>query len=236
MRLKRVIFDLDHTLWDFDKNSEETLSELFEKHSLAVELNTSEAQFKAAYRKINAQLWNRYNKRQVTKEALRIERFNLLFKRFNKVIPHLVEILDEEYIARCPMKPHIFPDALFVLEKLSNYYPIDIITNGFAETQKRKLDHSGIGKFISELTTSESCGYTKPHPKIFQYHLEKVKSSAAECIMIGDNPVTDIRGAASVGMKSVLFNPQKKGELLNAKYDFMISELIQLLTIMEVEP
>ena len=33
-KYKHIFFDLDNTLWDFDKNSAETLHELFHKHNL----------------------------------------------------------------------------------------------------------------------------------------------------------------------------------------------------------
>ena len=72
--IKHIFFDLDHTLWDFDRNSSETLTELYHQLSLSSEI-TDLAEFIEVYRGINAKYWDLYNHGKVTKLQVRTERF-----------------------------------------------------------------------------------------------------------------------------------------------------------------
>ena len=62
MSYTHLFFDLDHTLWDFEKNSRITLVELFEeKHLDRLGVPDFDA-FYTAYKEENDLLWARYRK------------------------------------------------------------------------------------------------------------------------------------------------------------------------------
>ena len=110
-RYKHLLFDLDHTLWDFEANSRATLTELFYEYALDQALGCKLAPMLDEYHKINAYLWGKYNQRKITKEALRDTRFNMLFDEFGYKNPELATTLDEVYIQRCPEKSALMPGA-----------------------------------------------------------------------------------------------------------------------------
>jgi putative hydrolase of the HAD superfamily len=203
-----IFFDLDLTLWDFNKNSKEVLTELFselkitEKHSLDFD------EFHRVYLQVNEQLWNEYRKNNVSKEELRNKRFKETFKSFNVSDSEIEQAMSEEYIKRSPFKKHLFPYAKEVLEYLSGKYQLHIITNGFEEVQHIKLESCEIKHYFKNIITSESAGHKKPHPGIFHYSLYRAKSKPGKSIMVGDHLEIDILGAKNAGLDQVFFNPE----------------------------
>lgn len=113
----------------------------------------------------------------------------------------------EEYLRLCPTKPHVFPYCNDVLRYLQENYMLHILTNGFADVQAIKLKSAGLTEFFVEVITPDATGHKKPSREIFEYMLEKVKARDEDCIMIGDNLETDIKGARNAGIDSVFFNP-----------------------------
>lgn len=201
-----LFFDLDHTLWDFDKNSEETLTELFFELELDRLLCIKVASFLKSYAKVNRNMWSSYNSKNITKDQMREQRFSLVFRDFGIVNTELALQVNDEYLKRCPTKPHLLPGTIELLEHVSDNYSCHVITNGFEETQHRKLSHSGLSKYFEKVFTSESTGFTKPDRRIFHRALDDTGASPANTLMIGDNLSTDIRGAKSMKIDQVYCN------------------------------
>ncbi len=227
-----ILFDLDHTLWDFEKNSHETLIELFNNYQLKKTLNCSFEKFYKQYKKVNASIWISYNQKLINKETLRKERFNQILLHFRLNDPTLAIKLENDYINTCPKKTHLIPETIETLQYLCSKYTIHILTNGFKETQETKIKYSGIQKHINSMTTSECCGITKPSPSFFKYHLKKINAFPIQCIMIGDNPNTDIRGARASNIDSILFDPLQQPKSLKIKCTHLITHLSQLKKIL----
>ncbi|MDA7803692.1 YjjG family noncanonical pyrimidine nucleotidase [Crocinitomix sp.] len=207
--IKHIFFDLDHTLWDFDKNSSEALSELFFELALNEEIENL-TEFIAIYQRINAKYWNLYNHGKVTKEQVRNDRFIETLNHFE--VRNAVErskILGTRYIETSPHKTHLFPDAHETLTYLQSKYKLHIITNGFSEVQHIKLHNTKLKDYFDMILCTEEVGVNKPHPLVFETALAKTKAKSFESIMIGDNPETDILGAKNCGFSTVLFNPNK---------------------------
>ena len=74
MKYKHIFFDLDHTLWDFNANAEESLSELYNFFNLESKAVAPFTQFYSAYLNHNAILWNRYEKGFITTDELKWRR------------------------------------------------------------------------------------------------------------------------------------------------------------------
>src|SRR5688572_14084435 len=213
-KYKAVFFDLDHTLWDFELNSLETLKELYEIYLLESKGVSDINFFIETYRRINFQLWDDYDKNLINKEQLRSNRFLQTLKKFNINDQVLAEKLAVDYLRICPDKKNVFPGTAELLEELDKKYSLHIITNGFAEVQHRKLKNSGIIHYFDKIHISEHIGYKKPQPEIFHYAVMEAEAVHEQCIMIGDNLETDITGAINAGIDHVLFNP---GELCQDK-------------------
>lgn len=206
-KYKHILFDLDHTLWDFEKNSKETLIELFQSYELSSLGSFTCEQFCDTFQLVNNQLWHLYNKGEYDQEKLRNERFKLILTQLG-VKEVLVPVgIADEYLRLCPTKPHIFPYALDVLKYLQDHYILHILTNGFSDVQAVKLKSAGLTDFFVEVVTSDTIGYKKPSREIFEYLLKKIGAHSSECIMIGDNLETDIKGARNAAIDCIFFNP-----------------------------
>ena len=208
--IKHIFFDLDHTIWDFDKNAEETLMELYQHYKLAELGLSSAADFILNYTVNNHALWADYHLGKITKELLRAERFRRTFIQMG-ILPELVPIqFEEDYVRMSPTKTNLFEGSLKVLEYLQQRYELHIITNGFKETTITKMSLSGLNPYFNNVIISEDVGYNKPHPAVFQYALDKAKAGLHESIMIGDSLEADIYGAQNFGMQAIFFNPMRK--------------------------
>ncbi len=209
-KYKSVFFDLDHTLWDFEKNSIETLEELYDLHNLEQHGVSGKSDFIREYTSVNKSMWDQYHRNEINKETLRAGRFNRTLNTFNISNMELSEILASQYLERCPEKRNLFPGTIQTLEQLGERYNLHIITNGFKEVQYRKIKNSGLNIFFKEVHISEEIGFKKPQPEIFHYAVKQSGSLMHECIMIGDNIETDIEGAIQAGIDHIYFNPENQ--------------------------
>jgi putative hydrolase of the HAD superfamily len=207
---KHIFFDLDHTIWDFDRNAEETLMELYQHYKLD-ELGLSSAEeFILNYTLNNHALWADYHLGKISKELLRAERFKRTFVQMG-ILPELVPLqFEEDYVRLSPTKTNLFEGSLKVLEYLKQRYQLHIITNGFKETTITKMNLSGLNPYFQNVIISEDVGFNKPHPNVFQYAINKANASLEESIMIGDSLEADIYGAQQFGMEAIFFNPLRK--------------------------
>ncbi len=201
MSVRHVFFDLDHTLWDFETNSDKTFAYIFERNRVALDLE----RFTETYRPINRKYWKLFREDKVSKSDLRYSRLREAFDALEfEAGDDLIHTLSEEYIAYLSLNNQLFDHALEVLEYLRKKYSLHIITNGFEEVQHRKLASSRLEPYFEHVVTSENVGVKKPDPRIFQYAMEKAEARPRESIMIGDNYEADIQGALNVGMRAIM--------------------------------
>ncbi|GAA0880738.1 YjjG family noncanonical pyrimidine nucleotidase [Algoriphagus jejuensis] len=223
---QHLFFDLDHTLWDYDRNVSESLSELYqiyELHNLGIP--TFEGFF-ASFHHINFQLWDWYNVGKIDKLNLRKERFPRIFTHAGGNAETIPLEFEEEFMSRTSSKPHVFPHSKEILTYLKAKYRLHVITNGFNESQAKKLKSSGLDGFFELVVTSETTGHKKPDPRIFQHAMKQLSTDPEHCLMIGDNPNSDILGAQRAEIDQVFFNPE--GKTIELKPTYTISHLREL--------
>lgn len=192
MEIKHVFFDLDHTLWDFERNSALTFKKILSEHNVEVGLHS----FIEVYKPINLYYWKLYREEKVSKEVLRYERLHKTFKSLNyNATDTLIHILSKKYIEILPSFNYLHEGTIELLKYLKKKYELHIITNGFEEVQTLKMQRSGIFPYFNQIITSESVGVKKPDPKIFYHALEKAGAVPGNSMMIGDNFEADIQGA-----------------------------------------
>lgn len=201
--IKHVFFDLDHTLWDFDKNSALAFDKILNKHK--VNVNTEE--FLSKYEPINLNYWKLYREEKIDKISLRYQRLKDTFDAINfSISDAIIDQLAIDYITYLTTFNHLFDGTIDILEQLKDNYQLHIITNGFEEAQQKKMDNANIARFFKTVTNSEKAGVKKPNPIIFNHALAVANAQSHESIMIGDNYEADVLGALNVGMEAILFN------------------------------
>lgn len=230
MKYKCILFDLDHTLWDFETNSSTTLSELYEAHHLNKQGVTNLVDFKKVFSRINTDLWTRYDAGLINREEIRFHRFRNILGHFGIADEKLSMTLSDEYVLQSPKKSALMPNAIDSLEYLASRYPLTVITNGFDEIQGTKLASSGITHYFKSVVTSARAGHKKPAREIFDFALAENGYAHHEAIMIGDNLLTDIGGARNANIDTVYYNPDRTAH--NETVNFEIHDLKQLREIL----
>ncbi|WP_271406542.1 YjjG family noncanonical pyrimidine nucleotidase [Tenacibaculum soleae] len=209
MNIEHIFFDLDHTLWDFDKNSQLTFQQIFKEQNIQLKV----VDFLEVYMPINLDYWRLYREDKISKEYLRFNRLKDSFTAVNyNISDDLINIISKDYITYLPNHNHLFEGTIEILEYLHKKYKLHIITNGFEEVQNLKLQKSGIIKYFKEIITSESIGVKKPNPKIFEHALKKVNTVAHNSVMVGDSYEADVLGALKSNMLAIHFTNNIKQE------------------------
>lgn len=203
---KHIFFDLDHTLWDFERNAEETKKELFTLYGLKEKGIPSYEEFREKYLGINTGLWALYREGRIEKEELNFQRFNQTLVEFGLEDFHLSTTMAAAFLEGITTRTYLFPYAKEILDYLFPMYPLYIITNGFEEVQFGKLRNSGLDKYFASVITSEEAGVKKPDNAIFLFALNKANALVEESLMIGDDLEVDIRGARDIGMDQLFVN------------------------------
>jgi putative hydrolase of the HAD superfamily len=207
IQYKHIFFDLDRTLWDFEKNSHETLSEIINEFSLSEEIKHRD-DFIKAFNYYNERLWEFYRMGKIKKFLLRQERFRLLLNRYGIKNPELVARVSKYYLDKNPLKTSLIDHSKETLEYLSGKYKLHIISNGFYDVQITKLINSGISRYFSKIFTSDRIGHAKPDVNIFEYAVRSLHAHKPECLMVGDDETNDIIGAKNAKIDQVYFNPK----------------------------
>ncbi len=208
--ITHLFFDLDHTIWDFDRNAEETLHELYKTYRLN-ELGLHSADlFIESYTVNNHQLWADYHLGRITKEELRQTRFSKTFIELGVHPDHVPHQFEDDYVRICPTKTNLFPEAVETLDYLQKKYSLHLISNGFKESTELKIEKTGIGKYFQSIVISEIVGINKPDRAIFEHALTGAKAVKEKSVMIGDSLEADIRGALDFGMTAIYFNPMQR--------------------------
>ncbi|KAA3439770.1 YjjG family noncanonical pyrimidine nucleotidase [Rufibacter hautae] len=216
---RHLFFDLDHTLWDFEKNSEETLFHLYDQYKLDQLGNFSRDSFYKKYSFVNQRLWDLYHKGKITQQQLRENRFIKCLTDLGMEATDVPEGISKAFIDLCPTKTAVFPFTHEVLGYLKNKYVLHIITNGFKDVQYIKMKSAKLDAYFSEIITSDCINCTKPDKRIFQHALDRAGVSAQESLMIGDSLEADVLGAMNAGIDQVFFNPEKKRPRLKPTYE-----------------
>ena len=207
MQYRHLFFDLDHTLWDFETNSRETLQELYSTNNLSEKGVTSFEDFFNHYSFHNHRLWDRYTKGFIKQEELRWKRMWLALLEFKIADDVLSRKLSVEFLQILPTKRNIFPHTIEILEYLKKKnYTLHLITNGFEQVQFGKLQNSNMAHYFDKVITSEGASSLKPNKEIFDFALQQSGAAVAESIMIGDNLEADIKGAMNAGWDAIFVN------------------------------
>lgn len=204
--IKCVWLDLDDTLWDFRANSRELLGLLYHERGFS-RWFASEQEWVERYEEHNHRLWRDYAAARISREFLRADRFRRPLLDAGCPAPVAEaegEFLDVHYLERLGLMSRLLPGAEELLGYLRGRgYQIGVLSNGFTEVQHSKLRVSGLEQLVDMVVLSDDIGVTKPDRRIFDYAESRCGATAEQCVMVGDNPDTDIAGALGAGWRAI---------------------------------
>ena len=212
-KYKHLFFDLDNTLWSFDKNSKETLRELFVGYNLDLYFSSFE-EFYVSYKKKNEELWVLYGGGKIDKQFLNVERFEAIFREAGLPILSQAATMADDYLQLVKTKTHLMPFTLHVLDYLREKgYQMHIISNGFSEVQYFKINNSGLKPYFASIYLSETVKKHKPDKLFFDYAIKSSNARKTESLVIGDNWQADIFGGRNAGIDQAFYNISNEKEM-----------------------
>ena len=222
--IRAIFFDLDHTLLDSKKAEEKAVHKFIK---LFKELDSiNEDEFGKEWHKTALELYEKYNKREITFERQRIDRVKNTFLKFNiiKTDEEAKEIF-KEYLKLYEDNWLLFDDTINTLEQLKNKYKLGIITNGDSVQQRQKIENTKITNYFSQIIISSEVGFSKPEKEIFELACKRIKEKPESSIMVGDNLKADVQGAINAGLNGIWINRRNEG----FEFKNQIKELRELL-------
>lgn len=215
MKFTDLLIDIDGTITDTKAVEKEALISLFKKYDISYTYNDIEH-----YSNINENLWLDFEKGLISKQNLRVKRFEILFNDMNVSADHLQ--FAKEYFERYSKSAIPFNDALEALDLLSENYNLHIISNGSTDVQYYKLKKLNILHLFKNIFLSEEIGYAKPDRRFFEFVNNTIKTNKEYTLVVGDSISADIEGGLQFGYKACYIGTSES----NA--DFCIKTLSEL--------
>lgn len=204
MKYEILLFDADHTLFDFEKSEYIALRGAL----LSLGLPASDAHIKR-YSDINCEYWKKLERGEIDKERLLLERFEVFCREYG--FAEYAEALSDLYIEKLSSQADLLDGALELVASASKKYRLFIITNGLKTTQDGRFAISPITKYFEKIFISEVIGWEKPSAEFFDFVANSIDGYNAEkTLVIGDSLTSDIKGAINSGLDCIWYNPKKK--------------------------
>ena len=226
MKYPILLFDADDTLFDFPQASSHAFSTLCRTHDIP---NTQET--RALYHEINKVLWAAFDRGEVTKEFLTVERFVRFLSALG--LDRDAAECNRTYLSALGQSVFPLPHAEEVCRTLKERgHRLFIITNAVASVQRSRLANSVFADFFEQAFISEEAGTSKPSKAYFDYVRSCIPEITIEnTLVIGDSLSTDIQGANSANLPCCWYNPAGKAPLSSLRIDHEIRDLQELLQI-----
>lgn len=229
MKYTTVFLDFDDTLIDTQGYASKCLYTLYAKHGLDKYFDTPQT-FITKYHKHLNKLWEDYALGKINKETLNGTRFDKTFEDIEGIERDFLTHLSEDFLNKVVKIDMQIDGAQEILEYLKPKYKIVMLSNGFSELQYEKLKSVGFTAFFDDVVLSDILTVNKPHPDIFNFALEKNGTTAEKTIMIGDNYLSDIKGAMDSGIDQIWYNPKK--EKVQNEPTYTVEKLLEIVDIL----
>ena len=219
--MKKILWDIDGTLLNFDLAETAAIYKCFEIFNLD---KPSEDMLKT-YKVITDSYWKRLERNEITRDEVLLDRFREFFARFG-LRTDIVEDFNEKFQIELG-KTYVFnPYGEEIVKKLAESYDQYAVTNGSLTAQRGKLEGSNLNNIFKKSFISELVGFEKPDTRFFDYVFEKIESyDLDDYVIIGDSLTSDMLGGKNAKIKTIWFNPEGKENSLNLDLDYEISSL-----------
>lgn len=228
MIYKFLLFDLDHTLLDFDPAEDVALSHLLKEEGVE-----DIQAYKDYYVPMNKTLWKDLELKKITKQELVNTRFAKLFAHFG--IEKDGAYLAERYQFFLSKQGQIFPGVEDLLKKLIHQgFELYAATNGITFIQTGRLEQSGIAPYFKEIFISEQLHTQKPDAAFYEKIGARIPNFDKDhALMIGDSLSADIQGGNNAGIDTIWYNPHHLENKTQAQPTYEVDSYQALLEILD---
>ena len=228
MTYKFLLFDLDHTLLDFDAAEDVALTQLLKEEGVA-----DIQAYKDYYVPMNKSLWKDLELKKITKKELVNTRFSKLFSHFG--IEKDGVYLAERYQFYLAQQGQVFSGAMELLDSLIDRgYELYAATNGITTIQTGRLEQSGIAPYFKEIFISEQLHTQKPDAAFYEKIGARIPNfDKNNALMIGDSLSADIQGGNNVGIDTIWYNPHHLENKTLAKPTYEVDSYQALLELLD---
>lgn len=222
-----LLLDMDDTILDFKKAEEVALKKTLESFSL---MPTPEVC--ARYSAINQGYWEMLERKEITRQRLKVQRFEDLFREYGILIDS--ELCAKRYVENLAQGHYFMPGAEEALVGLSKKYKLYLVSNGATDVQKSRLGSAGIEKYFQKVFISQEVGVDKPDKLFFERCFAQIPDfDRQKAIIVGDSLTSDILGGRNAGITTCWVNANKKPARSDIPADYEIQALSQLEKLLE---
>jgi YjjG family noncanonical pyrimidine nucleotidase len=227
MKYSFLLFDADHTLFDFNKSEYLALKSALEELGCP----STDAHIER-YSDINVKYWKMLERGEIDKISLKLARFVEFGREFG--FEDKAEALSDLYMENLAHESHLFDGALELVAKLSESYRLFIITNGVKSTQDGRFGVSPITKYFEQIFISEVVGAEKPSIEFFDAVADGIEGfDKSRALVIGDSLSSDIKGAINSKIDCIWYNPMKKSAPEGWDITYTVSNFDEILDILK---
>ena len=220
-----ALIDADNTLLDFSRSEHDALCDCLSMRGLPCHDHVI-----ARYAAINDEYWKMLERGLVTREGLRVARFDTFFKEFG--FDHDPRAMADDYMMRLATKAYLMDGALDFCTSLFGQCDLYLITNGNTLVQKGRFDPSPLAPLFKACFISEEMGCAKPEKAYFDMVTASIPNfDPARTIVVGDSLSSDIQGGINAGLDTCWFNPHRKPRPAHVPMTYMAHTFDEMLSI-----
>lgn len=198
-----LLFDADNTIFDFDRAEIHAITSSLRQYGFPC----SET-IVSRYHDINQGLWREHEKGLVTKDQLKVRRFERLFAELG--VDGDPVAFHHTYIGFLGEGTFLLPHAADVCRTLAADRRLYIITNGLKASQTARFARSEIMPLFEDAFISECIGCQKPEKAFFDYVAAHIPGfQPSDALVIGDSLTSDMAGGHTAGLDTCWFNPRR---------------------------
>jgi len=228
MTYKFLLFDLDHTLLDFDAAEDVALTQLLKEEGVA-----DIQAYKDYYVPMNKSLWKDLEEKKITKQELVNTRFSKMFSHFG--IEKDGVYLAERYQFYLAQQGQVFSGAMELLDSLIDRgYELYAATNGITTIQTGRMAQSGLAPYFNQVFISEQLQTQKPDALFYEKIGQQIAGFSKEkALMIGDSLTADIQGGNNAGIDTIWYNPHHLENHTQAQPTYEVDSYQALLELLD---
>tara|TARA_B110000438_G_scaffold226792_1_gene221128 strand:- start:41 stop:721 length:681 start_codon:yes stop_codon:yes gene_type:complete len=221
--IKAVIFDIDNTLLDFMKMKSDSISSAIDGMiSSGMNINKE---------KSSKEIYDIYEKKGYEHQEV----FNeFIINKTGTINYKFLAAAIVEYKKTKELSLDVYNDVMPTLEKLNSMnLKLGIVSDAPSREAWIRLYTLNLHDKFEQVVTFNDTGFHKPAKEPFLKISEKLDIPLNECIMVGDWPDRDIKGAKKVGMKTAFAKYGSTQDINNSGADYDLNSVSELIGIIK---